>query len=62
MELLIGFIGLILSFLFAGSETAFITTNKIRFELWLRNKYKSALFAEKFFRNPELFISPPTLQ
>jgi len=57
MELLIGFIGLILSFLFAGSETAFITTNKIRFELWVRNKYKSALFAEKFFRDPELFIS-----
>jgi len=57
MELLIGFIGLLLSFLFAGSETAFITTNKIRFELWVRNKYKSALFAEKFFRDPELFIS-----
>ena len=57
MEILIGFIGLLLSFLFAGSETAFITTNKIRFELWVRNKYKSALFAEKFFREPELFIS-----
>ena len=57
MELLIGFIGLGLSFLFAGSETAFITTNKIRFELWLRNKKKSALYAEKYFRDPELFIS-----
>lgn len=57
MELIIGFIGLFLSFLFAGSETAFITTNKIRFELWLRNKKKSALRAEKYFRNPELFIS-----
>jgi len=57
MEIVIGFIGLVLSFLFAGSETAFITTNKIRFELWLRNKYKSALFAEKYFRDPELFIS-----
>lgn len=57
MELIIGLIGLVLSFLFAGAETAFITTNKIRFELWLRNKYKSALMAEKFFRDPELFIS-----
>ena len=58
MEILIGFIGLLLSFLFAGSETAFITTNKIRFELWVRNKYKSALFAEKFFRDPELLNKP----
>ena len=57
MELLIGFVGLALSFLFAGAETAFITTNKIRFELWLRNKYRSAIYAEKFFRDPELFIS-----
>jgi putative hemolysin len=57
MELIIGFIGLALSFLFAGAETAFITTNKIRFELWLRNKYKSAIYAEKYFRDPELFIS-----
>jgi CBS domain containing-hemolysin-like protein len=57
MELIIGIIGLVLSFLFAGSETAFITTNKIRFELWIRNKYKSALFAEKYFRDPGLFIS-----
>jgi CBS domain containing-hemolysin-like protein len=57
MEILIGIIGLVLSFLFAGAETAYITTNKIRFELWLRNKYKSAQYAEKFFRDPELFIS-----
>jgi len=57
MALTIALIGLLLSFIFAGSETAFITTNKIRFELWLRNKRKSAEKAEKYFRQPDLFIS-----
>lgn len=57
MEFILGIVGLILSFLFAGSETAFVSTNKIRFELWLRNQIRSAIFAKKYFRNPDIFLT-----
>jgi CBS domain containing-hemolysin-like protein len=57
MELTLGIIGLILSFFFAGSETAFITTSKIRLELWIRNRLSAALFAQKYFRHPEIYLS-----
>jgi putative hemolysin len=46
-----------LSFFFAGSETAFISTSRIRFELWLRQKKRSAHRAKKYFAQPELFLS-----
>ncbi len=57
MELIIAIIGLIFSFFFAGSETAFISTNPIRFELWIRKKLRSAIRAQKYFKNPDIFLS-----
>ena len=55
--IIISIAGLILSFFFAGSETAFITTNRVRFEIWVRQKRKSALAAKNYFDNPEIFLS-----
>jgi putative hemolysin len=57
MELILAAIGLLLSFFFAGSETAFISTNKIRFQIWVHQKQKSALKAKPYFENPDLFLS-----
>jgi CBS domain containing-hemolysin-like protein len=57
MELILGSIGLIFSFFFAGSETAFITTNPLRFEIWIRKKVRGATSAEKYFKNPDIFLS-----
>ena len=57
MEMIIAFIGLIFSFFFAGSETAFVSTNKVRFELWLRHKKSSALSGQQYFQNPDIFLS-----
>jgi CBS domain containing-hemolysin-like protein len=57
MELILGAIGLVFSFFFAGSETAFITTNPLRFEIWVRKKNRAAISAEKYFKNPDIFLS-----
>jgi CBS domain containing-hemolysin-like protein len=57
MEPYIALIGLILSFFFAGSETAFISTNKIRFEAWFHQQLKGTQTAEHYFSNPDLFLS-----
>jgi len=57
MELIIALIGLIFSFFFAGSETAFISTNSLRIEIWIRKKLRSALRAQKYFDNPDIFLS-----
>jgi len=57
MDIILFFIGLTLSFFFAGAETAFISTSRIRFEIWLRNKIRSALRAEKYFRHPDIYLS-----
>jgi len=57
MEIIISLIGLLLSFFFAGSETAYITTNPLRIEIWIRKKLKSAILANKYFQNPELYLS-----
>ncbi len=57
MELIFCIIGLILSFFFAGSETAFISTNKFRFEIWVRRQIKSALLAKPYFKKPDIFLS-----
>jgi CBS domain containing-hemolysin-like protein len=55
--LILSIIGLILSFFFAGSETAFVTTNRFRYEVWLRQNKKAAVNAKKYFTHPELFLS-----
>jgi CBS domain containing-hemolysin-like protein len=57
MDLIISSIGLILSFIFAGSETAYISTNPIRVELWIRKEIKSANLAKEYFQKPELYLS-----
>jgi putative hemolysin len=57
MELLIGIAGLLLSFFCSGAETAFITSSKIRFEIWLRHKVPAAILAEKYYRNPDIYLS-----
>ncbi len=57
MELIIAIIGLIFSIFFAGSETAFISTNPLRIEIWTRKKLRSAIRAQKYFKNPDIFLS-----
>lgn len=57
MDLILAVLGLILSFFFAGSETAFISTNSLRIEIWIRKKLRSALMAQKYFQNPDIFLS-----
>jgi putative hemolysin len=57
MDLILASIGLALSFLFAGSETAYISVNRLRVELWIHNKVKAALKAKKYFSNPDIFLS-----
>jgi len=54
---IISILGLILSFFFAGSETAFVSTSRMRFELWLNQNKKGAHKAKKYFAKPELFLS-----
>jgi CBS domain containing-hemolysin-like protein len=57
MDLILASLGLLLSFIFAGSETAFTTANRLRIELWIRNNVKSAIQADKYLSNPDVFLS-----
>ncbi|TFH03039.1 MAG: HlyC/CorC family transporter [Calditrichales bacterium] len=57
MEIILSAVGLLLSFYFAGAETAFISTNQIRIEIWVRNKIRTAGIAKGYFENPDLFLS-----
>jgi CBS domain containing-hemolysin-like protein len=57
MELIIAIIGLIFSFFFAGAETAFFSTNSLRIEIWVRKKLRSAIRAQIYFKNPDIFLS-----
>lgn len=57
MELILAIIGLVFSFFFAGSETAFVSTNSLRIEIWVRKKLRSAIRAQKYFENPDIFLS-----
>lgn len=45
-----------LTFYFSGTETAFISVNRVRIELWRRRRRKSAEIIAKFLRKPEKFI------
>lgn len=49
-------VSLILSFFFSGSETAFISVNKVRVELWRRKKDRKAEIAHSFLERPEKFL------
>jgi CBS domain containing-hemolysin-like protein len=57
MEIYIALIGLILSFFFAGSEAAFTAFDKIRLDIWTKQKIKLAEHAVKFIQKPEKFFS-----
>ncbi len=47
---------LFLSFYFAGTETAFISVNKVRVELWRRRNLKVAEIIHRFLKIPERFL------
>jgi len=49
--------GLILSFLFAGSEAAYTGFNKMRLDVWIHQGVRSALTARKFTERPENFYT-----
>ncbi len=49
-------ISFLLTFYFSGTETAFISVNRVRIELWRRKKIHSAEIIAGFLRQPEKFI------
>lgn len=55
-ELTIIIISFLLTFYFSGTETAFISVNRVRIELWRRKKSRSAEIIADFLRKPEKFI------
>ncbi len=55
-EITIIIISLILTFYFSGTETAFISVNRVRIELWRRQGSKMAEIIANFLKKPEKFI------
>lgn len=55
-EITIIIISFLLTFYFSGTETAFISVNRVRIELWRRKKIRSAEIIADFLRKPEKFI------
>jgi CBS domain containing-hemolysin-like protein len=49
-------ISLLMSFYFSGTETAFVSLNKVRVELWRRQKKRIAKIVYPFIKKPEKFI------
>jgi putative hemolysin len=49
-------ISLVLTFYFSGTETAFLSVNRVRIELWRRQKNRAAEIIFKFLLKPERFI------
>ncbi len=45
-----------LTFYFSGTETAFISVNRVRIEIWRRRRRMSAEIIANFLRKPEKFI------
>ncbi len=56
-NILIVLFSLLLSGFFSGMEIAFITANKLRFEIDKKNKSISSVFLSLPFKNPQQFIS-----
>jgi putative hemolysin len=57
MEIYIAIVGLILSFFFAGSESAFTAFNKLRLEVWKKRGKRFTINASFFVKQPENFFS-----
>ncbi len=57
MELLLAAVGLTASFFFAGSEAAFTAFNKIRLDIWRKQKKRFVHSALFFHEKPEAFFS-----
>ena len=55
--LLILIVALVLSALFSGLEIAFLSSDKLRFEMDLERHTFSSRLLERFFRNPNIYIS-----
>lgn len=47
---------LLLSFFFSGTETAFVSVNKVRVELWRRREDRFARILLPYIENPERFL------
>ena len=56
LEISIIILSLALSFYFAGSETAFVSVNRVRIELWRRQKKRAGEIIAQFLLKPERFI------
>jgi len=49
-------VSLILSFYFSGTETAFVSVNRVRVELWRRNRMRVAEIILGFLKKPEKLL------
>ncbi len=49
-------ISLLLSFFFSGTETAFVTVNRVRVEVWRRQQYRFVGLIMRFLKHPERFL------
>jgi len=49
-------VSLTLSFFFSGTETAFVSVNKVRVEVWRRQRRRVARHILKFLKKPERFL------
>jgi len=56
IEIILAILAIILAGFFAGSETIFLSANKIRIEVLHRRKAKGIKRVYKFIKNPESFI------
>ena len=57
LEFYLTITGLLLSFFFAGSEIAFTSFNKLRLDVWLKQRIPFAANAARFVKKPEEFFS-----
>lgn len=49
-------ISLLLSFYFSGTETAFVSVNKVKVEVWHRRELRSAKLLLRYLKHPERFL------
>ena len=57
IEITLAIIGLILSFIFAGSEIALLSSNRLQLEVWERRKVRGAKSAMAASQDPEQFLT-----